>query len=259
MTLPAFPPSTTKLVGTMLYLLGLSIVSAQGPEKEGPDGPTFSTTEKWDPSVLIYAGRNPKFLPATWKEEIRLAPAPTAISERTKQELAALLVLQQKRTSSQEDQIRAEAELKGFRFGPHKYSAIMNGQNFPATKRLLEAAFEDSSIAMFALKRSNNRARPRHLEPRLKPVVPPPGHPAYPSGHATQSQLFGLLLAECDPSHQRAILADADRIARNREIAGVHYRSDTIAGQALARKLHELLSKNDRFAKLLEAAKAEWR
>jgi hypothetical protein len=67
----------------------------------------------------------------------------------------------------------------------------------------------------------------------------PPAHPAYPSAHATQSHLIGALLCMVDSS-VRSRFADeldwlAKRIAMNRERAGVHYESDSIAGEALAK------------------------
>lgn len=52
------------------------------------------------------------------------------------------------------------------------------------------------------------------------------------------------------------------RVAVNREWAGVHYRSDSVAGRKLAKDLHTLLFKQmdgcSRFKKTLELARKEW-
>jgi hypothetical protein len=56
------------------------------------------------------------------------------------------------------------------------------------------------------------------------------------------------------------VRALAARIAVNREIAGVHYPSDTEAGRELARKLLPILNSPQvpRFEALVTAAAAEW-
>ena len=54
----------------------------------------------------------------------------------------------------------------------------------------------------------------------------------------------------------------AARIARNREIAGLHYPSDTAAGIELAGKIWVTLQdegKSKEFNKLIEGAKDEWK
>jgi membrane-associated phospholipid phosphatase len=96
-----------------------------------------------------------------------------------------------------------------------------------------------------------NRMRPSSILPCLLPPLEVPGHAAYPSGHATQAQLIAMCLEIVMPRN-RVMPASpagpvgqfmpqygplrmmADRIARNREVAGLHYRSDTWAGRILA-------------------------
>jgi hypothetical protein len=50
----------------------------------------------------------------------------------------------------------------------------------------------------------------------------------------------------------------AARIARNREIAGVHYQSDTHAGGELAKTTFDVLKTVDSFQRLARAARNEW-
>jgi hypothetical protein len=65
-----------------------------------------------------------------------------------------------------------------------------------------------------------------------------PGHPSYPSGHATVAWTFAYLFGEfATPSEKQLLEVAASQVARNREIAGVHYRSDSEAGRLLARQL----------------------
>ena len=94
-------------------------------------------------------------------------------------------------------------------------------------------------VIMYFKKRFD-RVRPRALDTRVRPSIEPPGHPAYPSGHATQAYYIGLYLGKKHPERADAFMQTADTVARNREWAGVHYPSDTTAGRQLAEQLFVL-------------------
>jgi hypothetical protein len=97
-----------------------------------------------------------------------------------------------------------------------------------------------------------NRRRPSQLEPLLLPPVAVPGHASYPSGHATQAFLIAkcaALAVQLDPRTDKArVVKDLDalaaRIARNREIGGFHYRSDSKAGRRLAEGIFSFIEAN---------------
>jgi acid phosphatase (class A) len=65
---------------------------------------------------------------------------------------------------------------------------------------------------------------------------------SYPSGHATQSWAWGLVLAELVPDRATEILMRARSIGESRVVCGVHYMSDIEAGRdagsALVARLH---------------------
>ena len=120
----------------------------------------------------------------------------------------------------------------------------------PATTKVMHAA---SLIGLFCVQYWKNRykrVRPAHLFPGLLPPVATPGHSSFPSGHATQAQLVFRCLLQllskvpigssaqspytiANPAAGRL----ARRIARNREIAGLHYPSDSAGGRYLADKI----------------------
>ncbi len=112
------------------------------------------------------------------------------------------------------------------------------------------------------------RPRPSQLCPALLPPLTVPGHPAFPSGHAAQSMLMALIAGEVMAGRNGAqgggdvwkplLQQLACRIARNREIAGLHYPSDTQAGFELARKTFNKLRNGELFGSLFDAAIAEW-
>ncbi len=113
--------------------------------------------------------------------------------------------------------------------------------------------FADKEIVYFVVnyKKRFSRPRPSQLAPQLDLVVPNPGHAAYPSGHATQSMVFSLILAMIDPENEATYLEYARNIAKRREIAGVHYPSDSQSGQLLAEKLVQELIKVPEFITML--------
>ena len=109
--------------------------------------------------------------------------------------------------------------------------------------------------------------------PGLLPPIQHTGHASYPSGHATQAHVFALFLthiipAAIAPNVGDVTLALAARVANNREIAGLHYPSDSEAGIDLARQIFAMLTDEtfmrngatipSKISAAIDAAKAEW-
>jgi hypothetical protein len=151
------------------------------------------------------------------------------------------------------------------------FMTVMGGKagTHPATNRVFHIANLAATRIVMHFKDHFDRARPHHICPGLLPPIEAPGHGSYPSGHATQAHLFALcakeMLADAPSDHSAPIGVVLDalaaRIARNREIAGVHYRSDSLAGQQLAKAIFAILNdepKMPKFAAAMTAAKEEW-
>ena len=68
--------------------------------------------------------------------------------------------------------------------------------------------------------------------------------PSYPSGHATQGRFIGRLLGDLYPEHEEQLLRIGDDIAYSRNMAKVHYPSDTSFGQKLGDELYKHISKS---------------
>jgi hypothetical protein len=103
------------------------------------------------------------------------------------------------------------------------------------------------------------RLRPMQLEPRIRPAVDCPTHPAYPSGHSTQSHLIALVMGRITGRKDihDALWDAANRIAQNREYAGLHYKSDSDCGIELAKQLFPLfVAEHDGF--INKAHAEEW-
>lgn len=141
-------------------------------------------------------------------------------------------------------------------------------ESYPSTARLLRIAnFVAGYCAMF-YKGLYERPRPSMVCPALLPPIDVPGHASFPSGHSTQSHLVAFCMADILAGKNLyspivdVLTALADRISRNREIAGVHYPSDTKAGVDLAGNIRGQLKQMQKagrwYQNAFDAAVAEW-
>lgn len=255
---------------SFLFCLLLFLTSAQADDRAGlrhlsgagvdaeKDGITFTDRAIFDSKLTPYLSKAPEFL-TDWEKRIRLPDPPANSSVRTAAELHYLRSLENRRTNEEKDAINRELEVVGMKIGAYELAITFEkNTSRPATRKLLLAGMHDMEIIVFRLKARFNRARPTHLTSDLHPCIEVPGHPAYPSGHATQAHLLAYLFAELEPSKSGEFLASASEIARHREVAGVHYPSDSEAGQMLARQIADMLLVHEEFQKLLVAAKKEW-
>lgn len=197
--------------------------------------------EMWDPQILRTLIEGPGYLKP--ELEFNLTPPPSNNSPETRAELKALRHYQATaRDEATVNKINIEARTGNFA------ETFLEDETIPPTLakaayHLLKLADDESRYFIVKYKKRFARPRPSQLAPDLKLVVPNPGHAAYPSGHATQSWLMARILSLLDPQHQQAYLAYAKAIAKRREIAGVHYPSDSTAGQKLADGLLKELKK----------------
>lgn len=217
---------------------------------------------EWAAAHLRTASRKPGFLPEDWKARVRLDLPP----ERAECEL--VVDLKELRQGERLQEIRNEAE-HGLRGTLRNVLAVLGPitQKF-LTQDMLVAAAGDIEIATMVLKLHYQQGRPRHccdetrIEPMYRGTRHDPLHASYPSGHSTQAHAAALLLAECSGSNaaqRREMLDAAARIAQNREVAGLHYPSDSAAGKSLAEQLVPLLLASASFrAKYFDPASKEW-
>jgi len=92
----------------------------------------------------------------------------------------------------------------------------------------------DAAIACWEAKYTYWAIRPFQLDPEIKTVFPTPNHPSYPAAHACSSIAIARVLGYLFPRDAEAFAELADRAAESRVWAGIHYRSDVVAGRALA-------------------------
>ena len=126
----------------------------------------------------------------------------------------------------------------------------------PEASTILFRVYYDGGKTVGAAKKRFSRPRPFRWDKAIEPCLGRIGGLAYPSGHATVSRLFALLLADVQPARREIFLASSDRAALNRVIGGVHHPSDIEAGKLLGNAIYAELLKNPSFRADLEKLRA---
>jgi membrane-associated phospholipid phosphatase len=135
-------------------------------------------------------------------------------------------------------------------------------QPIRAPDYLAQGAMQAAGFVAIYYKNLFQRARPWQLWPELMPPVAVSGHASFPSGHATQAHTIAAVLqaaaAGVVPSVDDITTRMAQRIARGREVLGLHYPSDSEAGEFLAKEIAATFLGCPTVGRLLAAANAEW-
>lgn len=202
---------------------------------------TFSNTQKWDK----YLVKKLKSLNDSHKKYIKLLNINYKDfnkndSKETLEELNNLIKLQNKRNTNDVESIVNEKDLEFMMI--HRFN--MNVDEIYKINIFMDYILHP--IILF-IKYKNNRVRPSFITKKLKPCIEVPGHPSYPSGHSIQAYMLANILSDKYPNKKEDLFRIADKIAKNRELAGVHYRSDTEFGKYLAKKLYILFKKDGYF------------
>jgi hypothetical protein len=215
---------------------------------------TFSPTY-WEPQFHGYLYLI-EFLETKWKRDIRLPNPPTD----PRGELDGLLRMKDDPEERAKHLAAIIAQNNEFPFSFFSRSLLFSAASHPKTYELIWSAIIVGRAVVMFYKDYYNRPRPSQLEPRLDPAIDIPGHPAYPSGHSTQMHLAAYCLAAVVPGAKvsKVVTDFAGEVARNRERAGLHYRSDTEAGIKLATQMFKILQRCSGFSATLVAARSEW-
>lgn len=210
--------------------------------------------ENWSQDLLSLLDYGPFFLDRDF--EIAIDPPQKNSSKAVIDELDYLRGLVSRRTPEQIEKIEFE-KTKGL---PAQFMAagLINKASHSKTVKLLMRVDQDMRYFTIREKKRFQRPRPSQLAGDLTLVIENPPHAAYPSGHAGQSFAGALVLSMLDPDHEDDYKQLARDIAWRRELAGVHYPSDSAAGRELAKQVVEALRENERFQEMFAAAKEEF-
>lgn len=256
------PTQCFALILALVISLHPTLLQAGQPDENQINQLRFKE-QMWDAQVLRIFIEGPKHLSSDL--EFKLPEPPENNSPQSHKELETLLKYQSdERSKTTIEKIKSEAQtgdfVKIFLTDKTISQSLAN-----ASYNVLTMANDECQFFVVKYKKRFARPRPDALMAALYPandpdkklqlVVPNPGHAAYPSGHATQSMLMALILGQIDPTHKTNFETYARDVAKRREIAGVHYPSDSATGQQLANALFNKLMKLPVFKVKLQEAK----
>jgi len=118
---------------------------------------------------------------------------------------------------------------------------------------LFERVASDIDYFVTREKKFWGRERPYGEDPGIRPCVPLEKDGSYPSRSATEARAFADILTTLIPAEKTAFLNRADQIANDQVIAGLHFRSDVLAGQELGDAIYQALVQSFAFEQDLSA------
>ena len=197
----------------------------------------FSKTIK--PKHKKRMGIETKLFPSNPK--LTMTPPPANNSNETRTELFKLLayndgVIDRGMVEKYDDMIKPFMEL-------------VEKHNVDVTKDDLQQIIDEGAKFTLKIKYKYNRPRPYQIaehygiEDFKRHKLDTAKTPSYPSGHALQGRLIGLILTDKDPKHQNQYMAVSQKISDSRIMARAHYESDKEYGEKLADELYEQMNK----------------
>lgn len=182
-------------------------------------------------------------------------PAPDSLVARGEQEL--MVRLQAERTPAQLALAQHYETLDVFKLLAPVLGPDCTAERLPLIAELFTQAYAAARPTIAAAKTGWDRPRPYQFNPALTPVLARSTSTSYPSGHATQAELFAVLLTALVPERAADWAEQSARVRWSRIVGGAHYPSDTIAGQVLGAALGHRMLASPRLRAALDAARAE--
>ena len=186
-----------------------------------------------------------EFFPKKLHERITLPEPPKDLDR----ELDILKKLMARRTSEDEESIRNHDENSFYAIEKYceKHGLIFHD-------REMKDIVLDAKDTIGYFKELFNLPRPFEVDKTIKPMGSTTNKTrSYPSGHACQSRLVGLYVANKFPEHEKGVMEAAKECGIGRVLAGFHYLADYVAGNLLADKMFLVMNKDD-YGKYLDEA-----
>ncbi len=181
-------------------------------------------------------------------------PAPD--SAQTAAELSELHRIEAARTPAELARAKADAADESVFLFQDVFGAGFTAAGLPRTAAFFARLQAEEEAQTDVAKRFWHRPRPGLADATLHPCKV--SHSAsYPSGHATDAYLIGVVLASVVPEKRDAILDRAAGFARNRMVCGMHYASDIEAGRLAGTALAAVILAQPRLRADLQPVRRE--
>jgi PAP2 superfamily len=102
---------------------------------------------------------------------------------------------------------------------------------------LLNMSLMDAAIVCWNTKYYYSNPRPCQMNPDIKTLTGVPNFPSYISGHSTFSGAAATVLSYIVPERANAYNSMAQEASLSRQVAGIHYKSDCVAGLDVGTKI----------------------
>lgn len=120
-----------------------------------------------------------------------------------------------------------------------EYNLIDNPPKAAFVYALLSMSDYDNQVAHWDSKYTYYRARPNQYDTTFVSLFTTPVSPSYPAGHSTYAYAAATVLSHLFPYYRDQFFYMAKEETHSRFEAGVHYKSDNVAGEMLGRKVGE--------------------
>jgi hypothetical protein len=212
-----------------------------------PKGPGMWIPTALPPGGGVMGKVKPYFL--TSGSQFRPTPPPTFGSAAFNQDLNEVLTLTQNITAEQtalakhwDAAVGTPNPIGLWNSIAAGYVAQKNLDERAATQvfAMMHASVFDALIGCWDAKYHYWMLRPSQANSAITLVVPLPNFPAYPSGHSCASSSAGRVLRHYFPDRAAELASLVSDAGFARIVAGIHYRFDVTAGQALGTAVAEL-------------------
>src|SRR5690349_16080972 len=217
-------------------------------------GKSDGSDAKWDGQIPegkgLWTGKNPILpLTGTWKtwvlsapNEFRPGPPLAYDSPEKAAELVELKTFLRTPLTNNEALFweAAVGGLRAYQFWNEQlgkktleYRLDDNAPRAARAYALSYVTMYDVAVACWDAKFAYWAIRPFQLDPEIKPLFTTPNHPSYPAAHACFSTAASRVLGHLFRRDAEALAALGQRAGESRIWAGIHYRSDVVAGRQL--------------------------
>lgn len=208
--------------------------------------------------LSLAAAPAPRLLAPDVLEATQVIPAPPSDdSPEGRADLAAVLQAQAGCTEDQLQRVAESARQTPFSFARPVLGEWFRPGNLPRTAAIFDLVELQCEPYITDAKEHWKRPRPSQRDARVRPFIRVPSSPSYPSGHAVHAAIWAIVLSAAFPEHAQDFARQTREAMRCRVVAGVHYPSDTAAGQTLGEALGRAMLESPDLPRALETIRAE--
>jgi acid phosphatase (class A) len=184
-----------------------------------------------------------------------LAPPPLPDSPEQAADMDEVRAVYHAAASNEIAAAYSEKKFSIYNFTP-AIGSFFQSNNLPKTTAFFHRVQTDAETITDNAKDFYKRPRPYVTDPGLANGKLEKSF-SYPSGHATESMVLALVLADLFSDKHDAIIAEARSIGWHRVQTARHYPTDIYSGRVLAQAIVKQMKKNADFQKDFDEAKAE--